>query len=58
MLLSHEDLMIDQRKLMFHKKDISCELDFQPNDQSVMYKQISTVHSQNFESIKTKLYSI
>ena len=36
MLFSYEDFMINQRKLMF-KKNITCELDFQPNAWGVMY---------------------
>ena len=32
LVFSHEYYMIDQRKLMFYKKNIACELDFQPND--------------------------
>ena len=35
LLFSHEDLMINQRKLMF-KKNIACELNFYPNAQSLI----------------------
>ena len=36
LLFSHEDFMINQHTLMFLKKNTACELDFQPNAQSVI----------------------